>query len=313
MRAFEFIFESISTCEQEQIRSLQTQLQNIKEQFKTTFINLIIAGVKVDRVISFVKTEGNPKSDLTIIHNSPKPQETYVSLKCGGKSKFKWGGFIDNPSTYADFIQNVKDITSMTDSSGKTVSRLWPEDSFHLNLHKMNEIKKIMYGENYVKGGERGPYNVDFVVIGDPELKHIKDTDFELTSETIYANGNEPGKLDIPYLVARYTSNRNDAGIQQVRFEATPISVKRKSLPLNTPQEIDTAKNIIKKRREGKTEPTSKRSSTKFQVGEPPTDPKELQRWQKLSSPPKYISPGAENQNIQLQASKHKMGTGRFG
>lgn len=189
-----------------------------------------------DRVVNVASVEKEktmmpggraPKSDLTAIDEEGK-SVAWVSLKTEDKKRgFRWGGWshLTQLPEIKEWIERIKSVTG---------NELEPGQSF--GLHISDELaNKIVFGKNF--GGERGPSNVDLVLIGEPKIENG-----QLSGTRSYANGETPQGDDRPYILIRYMNNRPDLGFKNARAETNPMSEKRNVTFLDDFKDVKDAK-----------------------------------------------------------------------
>ncbi len=223
--------------EQGQIEGILADLEDAKAG--KPYIELVVGDKKV-RAATVEKERGlvfgrAPKSDMTVLDENGTPV-AWVSLK---DKSFRWGGWqhLHKLPEIATWLNRIKQVNN---------GEFEPGQAF--GLHISNDIKqKIVYGKEF--GGERGISNVDAVLIGWANIKK-NGTNFVLTADTVYKNGDIPSGNHTPYLVLRYMNDRYDLGFKNVRAETNTVSEGRKVKWLDTDADIENAKLMFSDERE---------------------------------------------------------------
>ena len=171
-----------------------------------------VAGVK--------KTPGTPKSDFHLIDQNNKPL-AHISHKKGKTPKDfqQWGGITEreivNHPEVKYFQQQVNTIW--------TGGAIPPGQSAFMKI-KSDDLKMMsVYGVKYASGGIN-PNKVDVLLQGDPGLKRISPTQFELTaSGHVHYHGEKLTGGYEPVLAVIYKGDRTQLGLKGARASIYPI------------------------------------------------------------------------------------------
>lgn len=155
------------------------------------------------------------KADITIVDSSGSPT-AWVSLKDGSRAKDfgQWGGITHKP------VWSHPEVQSFVSTLKQTFGEEFPRGASYGRSIEDPKLKlQSVYGKFY--GNEPGESNVDIVLQGKPELIKGKDG-LILQGRVNFLNGQVPDGDYDPAFIARYISERANAGIRFARISVYP-------------------------------------------------------------------------------------------
>jgi len=188
---------------------------SIKEHLKGLPNLKLKVGNRIVNAAGVQKVPGNVKADAVIV-DSAGNETAWISLKDGSTPKHfgHWGGVNhlgrdQEINTFANEIKSVfpNGLTNGMSTYGKPIQN--------------PQLKALTcFGKDY--GGQPGQSNVDLILQGHPVLKKGRNGSYILDGTRSWANGDVPSGEYEPTLMARYTSDRNDFGVQTCRITSYP-------------------------------------------------------------------------------------------
>jgi hypothetical protein len=195
--------------------SLQSQLEIAKQD--KPYIELWV-GNKLIKAATVKNTPGTPKSDFEIL-NENNESVAWISHKAGTPAtpkKFgQWSGiskFLDHPEV-SDFIDTLRRKFPKGVTKGATAVYRDIKDS-DLKL-------RAVYGTDYGVDNAFGINNVTTVLQGPLQLIP-NGNEWNLVGLLEYRNGTSVDGDYEPVFIARYTGDRNDAGLPHTRVTIYP-------------------------------------------------------------------------------------------
>lgn len=171
-----------------------------------------VAGVK--------KTAGTPKSDFHLVNESDKPL-VHISHKKGKTPKDfqQWGGITEREIVSHPEVQYFQQQVNLLFPNGV----MPPGQSAFMKIKSQDLKMMSVYGVKYASGGIN-QNKVDVLLQGDPGLKRISPTQFELTaSGHVHYLGEKLGGGYEPVLAVIYKGDRTQLGLKGARASIYPL------------------------------------------------------------------------------------------
>lgn len=171
-----------------------------------------VAGVK--------KTPGTPKSDFHLVDESGKPL-AHISHKKGKTPKDfqQWGGVTEREIATHIEVKYFQQQLHLLYPGGEVP----PGQSAYMKIKRDDLKMASVYGVKYATGGVN-PNKVDVLLQGDPGLKRVSSSQFELTaSGHVYYHGEKLTGGYEPVLSITYRSQRAGLGLKNGRVMIYPI------------------------------------------------------------------------------------------
>lgn len=201
------------------LASFQKEMQQVMENEKIFGIDLLLGKRLVRDIVRIESTPGTPKADFHFIDKDEK-EVGWISHKAGKSAKdFQQYGGITHPVLFQskDVQKFIDDLMAIKPDG------LSKGESFWREIKDNTLIRKSVWGVDW--GGKRGRNNVDEFHQGVMKLSKQKNV-WVITSSHYLINSEIPDGAYDAYLMARYTSERDAFGLQNVRIGVFPKGQK---------------------------------------------------------------------------------------
>jgi hypothetical protein len=173
---------------------------------------------KISGVCQVIKTAGTPKSDFHLADKNGKPL-IHISHKKGSTPRDfqQWGGITEerilNHNEVQEFAVKCRMLYGEKIPSGESV---------FVEIKDKNLKMMSVFGVDFDKSGIH-TNKVDVLLQGDPGLKKISKTEFELTATGhVHYHGDIPDGSFEPVLAMIYKGDRDQLGIKGARASIYP-------------------------------------------------------------------------------------------
>lgn len=201
------------------LAAFQKEMQKTMEESKVFGLDIMLGKRLVKDIVRIESTPGVPKADFHFIDKDER-EVGWISHKAGKSPKdFQQYGGVTHPVLFQS-----KDVQKFIDDMiALRPDGLKPGESFWREIKDNKLIRKAVWGVDW--GGKRGRNNVDEFHQGPMKLSKKKNI-WVITSEHYLVNSEIPGGEYDAYLMARYTSERDAFGLQNVRIGVFPKGQK---------------------------------------------------------------------------------------
>lgn len=205
--------------EEAAIAELTQAIMNAVAQSGST-IDINLGGRIAHGVAGVKKTPGTPKSDFHLVDESGKPL-VHISHKKGKTPKDfqQWGGITEREIVSHPEVKYFQQQVNLLYPGGA----IPPGQSAFMKIKSQDLKMMSVYGVKYSTGGVN-PNKVDVLLQGDPGLKRISPTQFELTaSGHVHYHGEKLTGGYEPVLAVIYKGDRTQLGLKGARASIYPL------------------------------------------------------------------------------------------